>query len=153
MKQLELGDLAPELSMSTHTGEELSLASYRGEHPVVVFFYPKDGTAVCTKEACSFRDAYEDFTEAGAVVIGISSDSEARHQSFSEKHGLPFLLVSDQDGSIRRAFGVPKTMGVFPGRVTYVIDREGIVRHVFSSQFTADRHVQEALDVVRKLKQ
>ena len=152
MKQLELGDLAPELSMSTHTGEELSLASYRGEHPVVVFFYPKDGTAVCTKEACSFRDAYEDFTEAGAVVIGISSDSEARHQSFSEKHGLPFLLVSDQDGNARRAFGVPKTMGVFPGRVTYVIDREGIVRHIFSSQFAADRHVQEALDVVRKLK-
>ena len=152
MKQLELGDLAPELSMSTHTGEELSLASYRGEHPVVVFFYPKDGTAVCTKEACSFRDAYEDFTEAGAVVIGISSDSEARHQSFSEKHGLPFLLVSDQDGNARRAFGVPKTMGVFPGRVTYVIDREGIVRHIFSSQFAADRHVQEALDVVRRLK-
>ena len=152
MKQLDVGDSAPELSMSTHTGEQLSLAGYRGEHPVVVFFYPKDGTAVCTKEACSFRDAYEDFTEAGAVVIGISSDSEARHQSFSEKHGLPFLLVSDQEGNARRAFGVPKTMGLFPGRVTYVIDREGIVRHIFSSQFAADRHVQEALDVVRRLK-
>jgi peroxiredoxin Q/BCP len=152
MKKVDVGDPAPELSMSTHTGKQLSLADYRGEHPVVVFFYPKDGTAVCTKEACSFRDAYQDFTEAGAVVIGISSDSAARHQSFSEKHGLPFLLVSDQDGNARRAFGVPKTMGVFPGRVTYVIDREGIVRHIFSSQFAADRHVQEALDVVRKLK-
>lgn len=138
--------------MSTHLGEQLSLADYRGEHPVVVFFYPKDGTAVCTKQACSFRDAYEDFTEAGAVVIGISSDSATRHQGFAEKHGLPFLLVSDQDGSARRAFGVPKTMGVFPGRVTYVIDREGIVRHVFSSQLAVDRHVQEAMDVVRKLK-
>ena len=153
MKRIDVGDSAPDLSMSTHDGEHLSLAEYRGEHPVVVFFYPKDGTAVCTKEACSFRDAYENFTEAGAVVIGISSDSAARHQRFAKSHDLPFLLVSDQDGSIRRAFGVPKTMGVFPGRVTYVIDREGIVRHVFSSQFTADRHVQEALDVVRKLKQ
>ena len=152
MKKVQVGDPAPELSMSTHTGERLSLADYRGEHPVVVFFYPKDGTAVCTKEACSFRDAYEDFTEAGAVVIGVSSDSAAEHQSFSKKHGLPFLLVSDQDGNARRTFGVPKTMGVFPGRVTYVIDREGIVRHVFSSQFAADRHVQEALDVVRKLR-
>ncbi|NQT11673.1 MAG: peroxiredoxin [Planctomycetes bacterium] len=152
MKRIDVGDPAPDLSMSTHLGEQLSLADYRGEHPVVVFFYPKDGTAVCTKEACSFRDAYEDFTESGAVVIGISSDSATRHRGFAEKHGLPFLLVSDQDGSARRAFGVPKTMGVFPGRVTYVIDREGIVRHVFSSQLAVDRHVQEAMDVVRKLK-
>ena len=152
MKRIDPGDPAPDLSMSTHKGERISLADYRGRHPVVVFFYPKDGTAVCTKEACSFRDAYEDFTEAGAVVIGISSDSASRHQRFAEEHGLPFLLVSDRDGNARRVFGVPKTMGVFPGRVTYVIDREGIVRHVFSSQFAADRHVQEALDVVRKLR-
>ena len=152
MTRVDVGDSAPDLSMSTHTGERLSLADYRGEHPIVLFFYPKDGTAVCTKEACSFRDAYEDFTEAGAVVIGVSSDSASRHQRFAEKHGLPFLLVSDQDGNARRAFGVPKAMGVFPGRVTYVIDREGIVRHIFKSQFAADRHVQEALDVVRKLK-
>lgn len=152
MGRIDVGDPAPDLSLSTHTGEQLSLADYRGKHPVVVFFYPKDGTAVCTKEACSFRDAYDDFTEAGAVVIGISSDSAARHQSFAQKHGLPFLLVSDKDGSARRAFGVAKTMGIFPGRVTYVIDREGIVRHVFNSQFAADRHVEEALEVVRRLK-
>jgi len=152
MGRIEVGDPAPDLSLATHTGEQLSLADYHGKHPVVVFFYPKDGTAVCTKEACSFRDAYEDFTEAGAVVIGISSDSEARHRSFAQKHGLPFLLVSDSDGSARRAFGVAKTMGIFPGRVTYVIDQEGIVRHVFNSQFSADRHVEEALEVVRRLK-
>ena len=151
MGAIDVGDPAPDLSLSTHTGEQLSLADYRGKHPVVVFFYPKDGTAVCTKEVCSFRDAYDDFTEAGAVVIGISSDSEARHQSFAQKHGLPFLLVSDKDGNARRAFGVAKTMGIFPGRVTYVIDREGIVRHIFNSQFAADRHVEEALEIVRKL--
>ena len=153
MKQTNVGDPAPDLSMSTHDGEQLSLAEYRGKYPVVVFFYPKDGTAVCTKEACSFRDAYEDFTQAGAVVIGISSDSAARHQSFAETHRLPFRLVSDEDGLARRAFGVPKTMGILPGRVTYVIDREGIVRHIFSSQIAAERHVAEALEVIRQLKQ
>ena len=152
MTTVDVGDRAPDLSMLTHTGERVSLAEYRGEHPVVLFFYPKDGTAFCTKEACSFRDAYEDFTGVGAVVIGISSDSASRHQRFAEEHGLPFLLVSDEEGDARRAFGVPKTMGFFPGRVTYVIDREGVVRRIFNSQFAADRHVQEALEMVRKLK-
>ena len=123
----------------------------RGKKAVVVFFYPKDGTPVCTKEACAFRDAYEDFVEAGAVVIGVSGDSATRHQAFASNHRLPFVLVSDKDGKARRAFGVPKSMGLLPGRVTYVIDREGIVRHLFISQFAADRHVQEALDAIREL--
>jgi thioredoxin-dependent peroxiredoxin len=152
MKKIRIGDPAPEIPMSTQTGDQISLSDYRGEHPVVVFFYPKDGTPVCTKEACSFRDAYEDFTSASAVVIGISGNSADDHQSFAKTHKLPFLLVSDQDGAVRSAFGVPKTMGVLPGRVTYVIDREGIVRHIFNSQFAAERHVQEALGMIRKLK-
>jgi len=151
MSRVDVGDPAPDLTLSTHTGEEISFASYRGKQAVVLFFYPKDGTPVCTKEACSFRDAYEDFCQAGAVVIGVSGDSAARHQTFASSHRLPFVLVSDTEGKARRAFGVPKSMGLLPGRVTYVIDREGIVRHVFSSQFAADRHVNEALDVVRKL--
>ena len=134
-----------------HTGEQISLADYQGKYPVVIFFYPKDGTPTCTKEACGFRDSYASFTSAGAVVIGISGDSLESHLSFVDKHSLPFMLVSDQDGSIRRAFGVPKTLGILPGRVTYVIDREGVVRHVFSSQFAAKRHVNEALDILRKL--
>ena len=151
MPPINVGDPAPEITLATHTGEEVPLADYRGKQAVVLFFYPKDGTPVCTKEACSFRDAYEDFVEAGAVVIGVSGDSTSRHEAFAASHRLPFLLVSDADGGARRAFGVPKSMGLFPGRVTYVIDREGIVRHVFNSQFAADRHVSEALEVVRKL--
>jgi len=151
MSRIEVGDAAPELTLSTHSGERIALADYRGKRAVVVFFYPRDGTAVCTKEACAFRDAYEDFVEAGAVVIGVSADSAARHQAFASNHRLPFVLVSDENGKARRAFGVPKTMGFLPGRVTYVIDREGIVRHVFNSQFAADRHVREALKVVREL--
>ncbi len=152
MPPVEVGDPAPDLTLPTHTGEEVSLAGFRGKQAVVIFFYPKDGTPVCTKEACSFRDAYEDFLEAGAAVIGVSGDSAARHQAFASNHRLPFLLVSDKDGHVRRAFGVPKSLGFLPGRVTYVIDKEGIVRHVFSSQFAARRHVQEALDLVRKWK-
>ena len=151
MSRVQVGDPAPDLTLSTHTGEQVSLADYRDKQAVVIFFYPKDGTPVCTKEACSFRDAYQDFVEAGAVVIGVSGDGSARHQAFASDHRLPFLLASDKDGQVRRAFGVPRSLGVLPGRVTYVIDKEGVVRHVFSSQFAADRHVDEALQVVRKL--
>jgi peroxiredoxin Q/BCP len=149
MTKIDVGDAAPELTLETHSGEQVSLADYRGKNAVVVFFYPRDGTPVCTKEACAFRDAYEDFVEAGAVVIGVSSDSAARHQAFASEHRLPFVLVSDKDGEARRAFGVPKSMGLLPGRVTYVIDKEGVVRRVFSSQLDAARHVRESLDAVR----
>jgi peroxiredoxin Q/BCP len=151
MSRIELGDPGPEITLRTHEGDEISLVGYRGRQAVVVFFYPRAGTPVCTKEACGFRDAYEDFTALGAAVIGVSGDSVARHEAFAQEHRLPFLLVSDEDGQARRAFGVPKSLGLLPGRVTYVIDKEGIVRHIFNSQFAADRHVQEALAVVRGL--
>jgi peroxiredoxin Q/BCP len=151
MARIEVGDAAPDLVFSDKSGEQITLADFRGKNSVVVFFYPKDGTPVCTKEACAFRDAYEDFVEAGAVVIGVSGDSAARHDEFASSHRLPFILVPDKGGQARRAFGVPKSLGIFPGRVTFVIDKDGMVRHVFNSQFAADRHVQEALEVVRKL--
>lgn len=127
------------------------MADYRGQSAVVLFFYPKDETPVCTKEACSFRDAYEDFVQAGAVVIGVSSDPAESHRAFAAGHRLPFVLLTDHDGSLRKAYGVPKTLGILPGRVTYVIDKEGVVRHIFSSQLSAERHVTEALNVVRQL--
>lgn len=151
MSELDVGDPAPDIAMSTHNGDTISLATFQGKQPVVVFFYPKDGTTICTKEACSFRDAYEDFTAEGAAVIGVSGDTASSHQTFASEHRLPFLLVSDTDGSVRRAFGVPKAMGLLPGRVTYVIDKVGIIRHRFISQLSADRHVTEALQVVRGL--
>jgi peroxiredoxin Q/BCP len=153
MVAIAVGDAAPDFTLPSQTGAQVSLADYRGRQTVVLFFYPKDGTAVCTKEACSFRDAYEDFVQAGAAVIGVSSDSTESHQTFASGHRLPFVLLSDAEGSLRRAFGVPKTLGLLPGRVTYVIDKQGVVRNVFSSQFSADRHVAEALAVVRRLAQ
>jgi len=151
MASVQVGDHAPDFTLTSQSGQPVSLADYRGKSAVVLFFYPKDGTPVCTKEACSFRDAYEDFVQAGAVVIGVSADSWENHRAFASGHRLPFILLSDADGALRKAFGVPKTLGIMPGRVTYVIDKEGIVRHVFNSQFAADRHVAEALAVVRQL--
>src|SRR5262245_45057311 len=140
-----------ELTLALASGENRALADLWRERPLVLFFYPKDNSLVCTKEACAFRDAYEDFVAAGATVIGVSGDSADSHEQFAAKHKLPFLLATDSDGALRRAFGVPKTLGLLPGRVTYVIDREGIVRHMFSGQLFADRHVREALDAVRAL--
>ena len=135
-----------------HTGETIALADLWRDRVVILFFYPKDGTLVCTKEACAFRDAYEEFQDAGASVVGVSGDSAESHRAFVDRHRLPFLLATDADGALRRAFGVPKTMGILPGRVTYVIDRQGVVRRVFSAQFAADRHVRKALDALAQLR-
>jgi len=146
-----VGEEAPDFSLDDQHGKRVSLADFRGKQAVVLFFYPKDETPICTKEVCSFRDAYQDFTDAGAVVIGVSSDSSSSHLAFADNHHLPFLLLADDDGELRSSFKVRKTLGLMPGRATYVIDREGIVRHVFSSQFSAQRHVAEALGVVNEL--
>ena len=149
MSSLKIGDSLPPLTLTTHQGNQISLNDLR--KPLVLFFYPKNGTPVCTREACAFRDAYEEFTEAGATVIGISSDSAESHGEFAAAHRLPFDLVPDTDGKIRQAIGVPKTLGLFPGRVTYIVDREGVIRHLFSSQMDAQQHVTEALKVLREL--
>ena len=117
----------------------------------LVYFYPKDNTPGCTTQACSFRDSYAEFTDAGAVVIGVSGDTSESHKEFAASRNLPFLLVSDRDGELRKAFGVPTTFGIIPGRVTYVIDREGIVRMKFNSQLNPKRHIDEALQMVKQL--
>ena len=117
----------------------------------MLYFYPRDGTGMCTAEACAFRDAYEEFAAAGAVVIGVSRDSPERHRGFIDRQRLPFLLISDHDGALEKVFGVPKLLGFLPGRTTYVIDKSGVVRHVFTAHFSAGRHVAEALRVVREM--
>ena len=149
-KTLNVGDRAPDFRLSNAEGRSVALSEYRGA-PVVVYFYPKDDTPGCTAEACAFRDQYEDFKQAGAEVIGISSDAPGRHAQFAGKHRLPFVLLSDQDGAVRKAYGIPATLGILPGRVTFVIDREGIIRHIFSSQLRATRHVAEAIAILRQL--
>jgi len=148
---VRVGDPAPDFSVPSSDGETVSFGDYRGKSDVVLFFYPKDHTPLCTAEACSFRDSYEAFREVGAEVIGVSADSDASHRRFAARHRLPFRLISDADGSLRTRYGVPRTLGLFPGRVTYLIDREGVVRHVFSSQIQAARHVEEALRILKSL--
>jgi peroxiredoxin Q/BCP len=148
---IQIGDKAPDFSLPSQTGETVTLSSFVGKQPVVVYFYPKDDTPGCTMEACGFRDSYGEFTAAGAVVIGISSDSVESHQRFGTKHNLPFLLVSDAKNEARKAFGVANELFVLPGRVTYVIDRDGVVRHMFNSMLNAKGHVEEALKTVRAI--
>jgi peroxiredoxin Q/BCP len=148
---IKVGDAAPEFDLTDAAGKRVRLADFRGKRNVVLYFYPKDDTPGCTKEACSFRDNYQDFTDAGAEVIGVSSDDGASHQKFTEKFKLPFTLVSDTGGAVRKRYGVPATLGLLPGRVTFVIDRDGIVRHVFNSQLQATKHVDEALAVIKRL--
>lgn len=148
---LELGHPAPEFRLQTGTGEYVSLEDFHGKKNVVVYFYPKDFTKGCTAEACEFRDSYEEFKILGAEVIGISSDNQKSHEAFASEHKLPFILLSDPDGSVRKSYDVKKTFGLVPGRVSFVIDKNGIVRHVFSSQSRATAHVGEALAVLKSL--
>ena len=148
-----VGSVAPDFALPSQSGEKVSLGDFLGTRPVVLFFYPKDDTPGCTKEACTFRDEYGRFGALDAEVLGISSDSVESHRSFAENNELPFALLSDEGGRVRRLYGVPNTLGLLPGRVTYVIDREGVVRHVFSAQRGVHRHVEEALGALRAIEQ
>ncbi len=151
MARFEVGDHAPDFSAMTYDGNQIRLADFLGKRALVLFFYPKNGTPICTKEACAFRDSYEQFIDAGADVIGVSGDTEESHRTFARQHKLSFPLISDADGSLRKAFAVPKTLGLFPGRVTYVIDQTGIIRQIFSAQFASTEHVRQALLSVGKI--
>jgi len=146
-----VGDKAPDFTLPSQSGEQVRLQDRLGQGVVVLYFYPKDETSGCTREACAFRDSHEVFTDAGAEVIGVSSDSVDKHAAFAAHHKLPFTLLSDKGGTVRKAYEVPSTLGFIPGRVTYVIDRDGTVRHVFNSMTNIDRHVKDALEVVRRL--
>ncbi len=149
--KIQTGDSAPDFTLKNAAGKNVSLGQYLNKQAVVLYFYPKDNTPGCTAEACSFRDQYEDFKELGAEVIGISSDSEDSHEKFAQNHRLPFVLLSDPGGKVRKSYGVPSTFGLLPGRVTYVIDKAGDVRHVFNSQLQATKHIEESLQILRSM--
>jgi peroxiredoxin Q/BCP len=147
---LRTGETAPDFTLPDQAGRPVTLSGYRGGKVVVLYFYPKDNTRGCTAEACAFRDGYESFTDAGAEVIGVSSDSVESHEQFAGRHDLPFVLLSDKDRAVRKQYGAT-TLAVVPGRTTFVIDKEGVVRHTFSSMTNIGGHIDEALRVVKEL--
>ena len=150
-KGIQAGDKAPDFTLPAQNGAPVKLSDRLDQRVVVLYFYPKDETSGCTAEACAFRDNFEVFTDAGAEVIGISSDSVDKHASFTEHHKLPFTLLSDDKGKVRKSYGVPSLLGVVPGRTTYVIDRTGTVRLYFNSMTNIGGHVNDALDMVKKI--
>src|SRR5216117_4343574 len=151
-KKVRVGDRAPDFTLPDQTGKPVQLRDLLGRKTVVLYFYPKDQTPGCTLEARAFRDSYEQFSAQDAQVVGVSSDSVRSHRRFAQRHNLPFLLLSNADGAVRRLYGVEKTLGLLPGRVTYVIDQTGVVRHVYSSQLRATRHPREALMMLSALR-
>jgi peroxiredoxin Q/BCP len=138
------GDKAPDFTLPSQMGDDVTLSEFLGKKNIVLYFYPKDETTGCTKEACTFRDNYEELTNLGAEVLGVSGQSVESHKSFASHYGLPFILLSDEGNKVRELYGVPSSMGIIPGRVTYIIDKKGMVRHIFNSQTQAQRHVEEA---------
>lgn len=150
-QKIEKGDQVPAFQLPDQTGETFDSKTLHGKKHVI-FFYPKDETPGCTKEACSFRDSYQDFQAAGAEVIGISSDEIRSHQSFISNHNLPYTLLSDTEKKVRKKFGVPGSLfGLIPGRVTYIVDSNGTVQHVFNSQLNSEGHVKKAIEIVNQI--
>ena len=149
MAAIKVGDRVPNFSLPSQTGTTFNIGDLIGKKSLVIYFYPKDDTPGCTAESCAFRDSYEVFTDAGAEVIGISADSPQSHQQFAQKYNLPFTLLSDSDNRVRKLFGVPSTLFVLPGRVTYIIDKQGIVRHIFDSMLDFKAHVTESLNTIK----
>jgi thioredoxin-dependent peroxiredoxin len=145
---VRVGDIAPDFTLLDQRGRPVRLHELTATKNVALYFYPKDATPGCTIEARSFRDAYDAFAEADTEVVGVSSDSVKSHERFAANERLPFLLLSDRDGAVRALYGVERTLGVLPGRVTYVIGRGGVVLHVYSSQLRVTRHSREALQAI-----
>jgi len=152
MNKVYINNTIPKFRLADQNGNIFDSTSMLGSNNLVIYFYPKDDTPGCTAQACSFRDSYEIFKEYDAEVIGISSDDPEKHASFARKHRLPFILLSDVGDKIRNKFGVPKSIfGLLPGRVTYIVDKSGKVKHIFSSQFQIKKHINEAIEVLKNL--
>jgi peroxiredoxin Q/BCP len=150
---LGVGDKVPPFELPDQSGSVVKWQDLVGKGPIVLFFYPKDETPVCTAEACSFRDAHDDLLKAGAIVYGISGDSVESHAQFARNHRLQYGLLADVGDRVRHdVFGVPRgLLGLRPGRATYVMDRDGVVRHRYQAHLQAQAHVDEAIATVKKL--
>ncbi len=151
--EIKIGSTIPEIVLRNQNGELFDLTKETAGKNVVLYFYPKDDTPGCTAQACSFRDQFEDFADANAVVIGISGQSVESHKAFAGKHQLTFTLLSDDENKIRKQFGVPTNFfGLLPGRVTYVIDKTGKVVYIFNSQTNISGHIEQSLKILKEQK-
>ena len=148
MVKIEIGDQVPNFNLRDQNNKIFKCDDNIGK-PMVIYFYPKDDTRVCTKQACKFRDEFENFTDLGAIVVGISADSVESHKKFEEKYNLPFILLADTKNEVRSIFGVPKNLFLIPGRVTYVIDKKGVVKYIFNSQLGAEKHIHNSLQKLK----
>jgi peroxiredoxin Q/BCP len=148
-KRLDVGDQLPHFIMNDENHEPIDISSFKGKY-LILYFYPKDDTPGCVREACSFRDSFQDLVDAGAIVYGVSSDKPDIHAQFKTKYRLPFSLLSDTAGELRKLLGVPADLfGLIPGRVTYVFDPDGRLIREFKSQLSPEKHVIEALKIIR----
>jgi thioredoxin-dependent peroxiredoxin len=153
MNKIDVGSTVPQFKLVDQNGNLFDINSVTGKKNLVIYFYPKDDTPGCTKEACYFRDEYEAFKEADALIIGISGQSVESHKKFAEKYHLSYTLLSDEGNKVRKLFGVPTNfLGLVPGRVTYIADKSGKIVCVFNSQTDATRHVDEAMKILKNLK-
>ena len=153
MNSTEVGSLVPSFSLKDQNGQYFNIESVIGKHNLVIYFYPKDDSPGCTKEACSFRDQFEVFKKEDAIIIGISGQSVKSHLEFAKKHRLNYTLLSDDGNKVRKLFGVPTSfLGLLPGRVTYIVDKQGKVVFIFNSQLNAEKHIEEALRILKEMK-
>lgn len=145
---LKEGDLAPDFTLLSDRGTPISLSAFKGK-PVVLYFYPKDFTPGCTKEACAFRDTFSDFQSAGIEVLGVSVDDVESHQKFKSEHQLNFTLLSDTDKKVSTSYGVLSGLG-FSSRITFLIDREGKIKRIFK-EVKPEEHAAEVLALAKTL--
>jgi len=148
---IQVGDRAPDFELQAANGQTVRLSDFQGRKNVVLYFYPASETPGCTVQACAFRDAYSVFQELDAEVIGISGDPLGKQKGFQRHHQLPFLVLSDPGNQVRQQYGASTLFGLFPGRVTYVIDKAGVVRYVFDAMLNFNGHIDKALEVLREL--
>lgn len=146
---LKVGDIVPNFTANDSNGNNFDSHSFIGKQPLVIYFYPKDDTKVCTEQACSFRDNYQEFKDLGAEVIGISADSVRSHLNFKSKFNLPFILLSDSDKQLRKLFGVENDFIFIPGRQTFVVDKSGTIIMIFNSM-SGKIHIQKALEILKR---
>ena len=151
MPRVKVGDIAPDFTLQNQDGEPTKLSDFKEKSNVVLFFYPKDFSPGCTTQACHFRDNYEDFTDLGAVVIGISGDSAESHKKFLDEYLFPFTLLSDKGDTVRKLYGATKGFGLLPGRYTFIIDKAGVIKHIFTSETNMKKHIDESLRILRQI--